>query len=590
MSVTAQLADGRTLEFPDGTDPGVVQATVKRMLTSGLPSAADRVANDPISVGARATANATIPELIAGSAPGRFLLEPARGLLELGSHLGLPGGQSAEELKPIIEAGREAYKNKGIDIAGIAGQVASPAVMKTGTLVSAGAKLLPKIAGSAATGAVAGATTPTEGKGDFWTEKGMQTGTGAALGGVLPAAGALVKGLLKTGYSAFEPILPGGPEAILNRFQTKILGPAKDKVVAALQQARELVPGSQPTAGEAVAGIPEATALAAHQKVVSTSPAASPAFVARTQQQEGARSAALEGIEKPAGADLGTATMSRANEAKFNYGRAFDETVKADPELAKLAQDPYFKKALPDAIDLAASKGINSKENLTQFLHYVKVGLDKQLSRTGDTALASTEKEAVQKVKERLLSWIDESSPAYQIARQRFESMSRPINQMEAGAALRAKLEAPLGAQERAAGYASTLREAQPDLASVLTPEQLGAVNAVGADLGRKAQFERLARGTNLGGASPGARESLLPNLLSRPAMLTNYIAKKLGHNLEDRVTAIAGRQYLNPQELASSLQTMPPSARQRLVEALMQQVGMPIVAGAPSAAVAQHY
>lgn len=32
MTVTAQLADGRTLEFPDGTDPAVVQSTVKKML------------------------------------------------------------------------------------------------------------------------------------------------------------------------------------------------------------------------------------------------------------------------------------------------------------------------------------------------------------------------------------------------------------------------------------------------------------------------------------------------------------------------------------------------------------------------------
>jgi hypothetical protein len=32
MSVVAELADGRRLEFPDGTDPSVVQATVKKML------------------------------------------------------------------------------------------------------------------------------------------------------------------------------------------------------------------------------------------------------------------------------------------------------------------------------------------------------------------------------------------------------------------------------------------------------------------------------------------------------------------------------------------------------------------------------
>lgn len=32
MAITAQLHDGRTLEFPDGTDPSVVQATVKKVL------------------------------------------------------------------------------------------------------------------------------------------------------------------------------------------------------------------------------------------------------------------------------------------------------------------------------------------------------------------------------------------------------------------------------------------------------------------------------------------------------------------------------------------------------------------------------
>jgi hypothetical protein len=36
MTIRAELADGRVLEFPDGTDPGVIQATVKRMIALGL--------------------------------------------------------------------------------------------------------------------------------------------------------------------------------------------------------------------------------------------------------------------------------------------------------------------------------------------------------------------------------------------------------------------------------------------------------------------------------------------------------------------------------------------------------------------------
>ena len=37
MAIEAQLADGRILEFPDGTDPSVVQATVKRVIAQSAP-------------------------------------------------------------------------------------------------------------------------------------------------------------------------------------------------------------------------------------------------------------------------------------------------------------------------------------------------------------------------------------------------------------------------------------------------------------------------------------------------------------------------------------------------------------------------
>jgi hypothetical protein len=38
MAIEAELADGRVLEFPDGTDPSVIQATVKRVLASSQPT------------------------------------------------------------------------------------------------------------------------------------------------------------------------------------------------------------------------------------------------------------------------------------------------------------------------------------------------------------------------------------------------------------------------------------------------------------------------------------------------------------------------------------------------------------------------
>ena len=42
MTITAQLADGTTLQFPDGTDPAVIQATVMRMIQQEQPQLSPR--------------------------------------------------------------------------------------------------------------------------------------------------------------------------------------------------------------------------------------------------------------------------------------------------------------------------------------------------------------------------------------------------------------------------------------------------------------------------------------------------------------------------------------------------------------------
>lgn len=49
MTITARMHDGTELNFPDGTDPNVIQATVKRLLAQGA-----RVDGDQISQGAKA--------------------------------------------------------------------------------------------------------------------------------------------------------------------------------------------------------------------------------------------------------------------------------------------------------------------------------------------------------------------------------------------------------------------------------------------------------------------------------------------------------------------------------------------------------
>jgi hypothetical protein len=48
MAIEAQLADGRILEFPDGTDPAVIQSTVKRLVTGGKATPKPTQAAEPV--------------------------------------------------------------------------------------------------------------------------------------------------------------------------------------------------------------------------------------------------------------------------------------------------------------------------------------------------------------------------------------------------------------------------------------------------------------------------------------------------------------------------------------------------------------
>lgn len=70
MSVTAQLADGRILEFPDGTDPSVVQATVKKVIAGAAsPLPTSKPANMP-STGIAGNLIGAVSEPIVQAATG----------------------------------------------------------------------------------------------------------------------------------------------------------------------------------------------------------------------------------------------------------------------------------------------------------------------------------------------------------------------------------------------------------------------------------------------------------------------------------------------------------------------------------------
>lgn len=124
------------------------------------------------------------------------MANPVVGAVQLGAHaLGL-----GDKVDPTIaakeaeyQAARAAAGRSGFDAAQLAGEVLSPANLALGAVgrVAAVPAMGSKILTGAATGAAGGALAPVadgEAQQDFWTSKGKQVATGAAVGGVLPPA------------------------------------------------------------------------------------------------------------------------------------------------------------------------------------------------------------------------------------------------------------------------------------------------------------------------------------------------------------------------------------------------------------------
>lgn len=102
MAVQAQLADGRILEFPDGTDPAVIQSTVKRVIASTQPQQAGFSLGDiaaSFAQGAYGSTQALTDVFGAGNTASSKLEELARA-----SQADMTPGRQAELLRQQARA------------------------------------------------------------------------------------------------------------------------------------------------------------------------------------------------------------------------------------------------------------------------------------------------------------------------------------------------------------------------------------------------------------------------------------------------------------------------------------------------------
>lgn len=477
------------------------------------------------------------------------------GLRSLGADpdaMAYKGGKIAAEIAGT--AGVGGLFAKGATMAGASPSLASS--LATGGLNVTGRTGLAGLGTRALGGAVTGGATA-----------GMinpeDAGIGAVAGGAFPLvtkAGGTAAGGIK---SLVEPLYSAGQEKIVGRALHEFSGGQADDAIRNLQAARELVPGSLPTVGEA-AKVPSLAAL--QRAAMNTSPESANALEARFASNNQARVDILESLAgSPSAREAAETARDQAAASAYTKARQDDalrraaaileqqnkrdagvglgslanqrampaaDAIKPSAALVALSKRPAMQGFIAEARRLAANKGqpIGNPLESIDGLHYVKLAVDDALKGTPGNALARNQKAAVMDIKNLLVAEMDKVSPVYAQSRKAYQEASKPINQMDIGDELLKTVKALTG-RIQPAQFASKLTDEtakratgfnKATLAKTLTPEQLAALNAVRDDLARAEFAQNAGRGVGSNTAQNLAYSNML-NQVGIPDFMRSF-------------------------------------------------------------------
>lgn len=493
-------------------------------------------------------------------------------------------GQGAAQLVGMGESGAETRDRRALDAplmrtgAGLSGNIAGNIAAFAPAAVIPGAATIP---GAGAIGAVVGGLQPAEGTGE---RVGNMALGGTLAGGVqaatyLPAA---VQSAREAGRAIVEPLSAPGRDQIIGRALNKATGGQEKDVIARLQAARELVPGSAPTAGQAAgnAGI-----AAIERTATATNPVVMELSRQRMAAQNAARTGLLDDMAGTGGqrnffGDARDATAKKLYDEAYEAGvdLARDATTgrflpKAavagrKGEITRLMETPAMQKAAEEARALMANdpnlKGqILNPSGSVQGLDYTRRALSDMISKS-----QGNEQRILINLRDRLDTTLNTISPKYAEARTTFAKMSQPINQMDIAAELSKRARRPLDDQLMPAAYARALNDdlaasatgfKRATLEGSLTPRQSKSLEAIKEDLAR-AEFAKTAgRGVGSDTVQKLAMSNLLeatgapriPALLSRPAAMARWGVEKIYGSADKEAAKRLAEALLDPQETA---------------------------------------
>lgn len=477
MSITAVSADGVSHEFPDGTNPAVIDKVMKDYAVSKQPPAApQRSLGEELGRQAGLTARyaaegaayipaaiADVPaylynkgaDLIQGEGKGYRFPEQNQNISDALTKAGLPQPETGVE-KVVGDASRAIAGAGAFTAAGkVLSQAAEPVVAQVGKSLASSPGY--QAVGSAVSGAGAGGAHE------------LNTGpVGEVIGG---ATGLLVPG--GTSVKSAAQILSrlrGSPVSeeeaahIASNYLVKTLG--RDELSPGQVSQRLDAAGNKPVTIADVGG--ENTVAALRTATQSPGPARNATKEFLTERQAGQR----ERIGQDTNATFGSADAEKLNyatkanrsaNAEADFRDAFGKGVIRSKPLSSLFQAPAMKDAIGYAQQIAGNeyavaradnrlgaadtedwaKAVADLPNKTAFparyLHFIKMGLDAKLESLRDPLTqrinySDPSVRAADNVRKRFRSEVKNLNPAYADALDHFSSDSALLTAQRDGA------------------------------------------------------------------------------------------------------------------------------------------------------------
>jgi hypothetical protein len=413
------------------------------------------------------------------------------------------------------------------------------------------------------TGAVSGALQPVE-TGEtgmpMYEEMGRNARTGALIGAPVgaaaPAIGQLVDKGVRAGKALVEPFFESGQEKILGRFLRQMAGGEEAKAMRNLRNPQQLVAGSQPTTAQ-VAGVPSLAAL--ERTLMATDQTAGNLMAQRQAQNAQAQANALRNIAPETRISKYVNLRDRVADDLYtdalkplNLGKLDEKTT---AEINNLVKRPAIANAMQAAKENAANRGLDIADPAGSMrgLHETKMALDSQIKAVKakldrDAAGAtSSELDGLQNAKTSLLGFMEKISPTYKTARQSYDRLSKPIEQLESIAKLASKTVS--SEAEKIKGvtdFSNKLEELKKS--GIASDRQIERLEAIKQDLARG----KFAATEGKGVGSDTVQKLVYSNLMSEvglPISAGNRLGKFVYGDINDQLKKKLAESMLEPQE-----------------------------------------